>query len=88
MPYNKYSYFVEIILSFFSGALAAIILAFVFSFRLKGFARLFINLAVGAIVLAALSLSGVMPFNAINAFTVGLLGIPGLLAVIIIVTFM
>ena len=78
----------EIILSFISGALAACILAFVFSFKLKGFARLFINLAVGAIVLAVLSMTGVIPFNALNAFTVGLLGVPGLLAVLIIVTFL
>ena len=77
----------ESVLSFFSGALAAMILAFVFSFNLKGFARIFINLIVGAGVLAILSVTGVVPFNAISAFTVGLLGVPGLIAVLVIVTF-
>ncbi|MCH5163705.1 MAG: pro-sigmaK processing inhibitor BofA family protein [Clostridiales bacterium] len=78
----------EIVLSFLSGALAACILAFVFSFKLKGFIRLFVNLLAGAAALAVLSICGVMPFNAINAFTIGLLGVPGLLAVLIIVTFL
>ena len=78
----------EILLSFLSGALSAAILAFVFSFNLKGFSRLFVNLAVGTIVLAALSLCGTIPFNALNAFVVGLLGVPGLLAISVIVAFL
>ena len=78
----------EIVLSFLSGALAAALLAFVFSFKLKGFIRLLFNLLIGTAILAVLSICGVMPFNALNAFIVGLLGVPGLLAVIIIVTFL
>lgn len=78
----------EIALSFISGVLAALILAFVFSFKLKGFVRLIINLIAGASLLAVLAVIGAIPFNAINAFTVGLLGVPGLIAVIIIVTFL
>ena len=78
----------EIFLSFLSGALAAGLLAFVFSFNLKGFIKLLVNLVAGAVILGFLSIFGVMPFNALNAFIVGLLGVPGLLAVIIIVTFL
>lgn len=78
----------EIAVSFISGALASLILALVFSFSLKGLSRLCINLLTGAVVLALLALCGVMPFNALNAFIVGLLGVPGLIAIFIIVTFL
>jgi hypothetical protein len=82
--------YLEIVLSFVVGILAAGLLAFVFSLKTKGFVRLIINIVAGCVALLVLSLFKVHPFSLspLSAFLVGICGVPGLLVIFLIMTFL
>ena len=79
----------ELVLSFIIGAACVTLFATLFSVKTKGVFRLLLNSVAGAVLLLALSLFKVivLPVNPLTACVVGLLGVPGLVAVILIVVF-
>ncbi len=76
----------ETVLLFLCGAAACAVLALVFAWT-KGIFGVAVRLIAGASVVAFLSLAHCLPFNALTAATVGVLGVPGLIAVYIITAF-
>lgn len=82
--------YLEIAVCFLLGGAIALILGFVFNLRTKGFFRLIVNSLVGGILLALLSITGLLhlPLNPFNALAVGALGIFGLAAVAIVTLFL
>jgi len=82
--------YIEIIISFVIGVAVTGLLALVFSMKTKGILRLLINAAAGCAALLILSLFKVAPFalNPLSAFLAGFLGVPGIIAIYLIMTFL
>lgn len=82
--------YTETILSFIVGAAVAGLLALIFSFKTKGLVRLLINAAAGCAALLILSLFRVKPFalNPLSAFIAGFAGVPGLVVIYVIMTYL
>ena len=80
----------ELILSFLIGFLTVSLIGTLFSLKTKGLFRLALNSLGGAVALSLLSLVkvAVLPVNPVSALIVGLLGVPGLIAVWLIVVFL
>ena len=80
----------ELILSFLIGFLTVSLIGTLFSLKTKGLFRLAFNSLGGAVALSLLSLFkvAVLPVNPVSALIVGLLGVPGLIAVWLIVVFL
>ncbi len=76
----------EIALCFTAGLFLLILTALLFRLSFKGIARLLLNAAFGGAVLLALSMLSLfdLPLNPVNALVVGYLGVPGLIALLII----
>ena len=80
----------ETVISFFAATLLVLFCGWLFSLKTKGLFKILLNTAVGAFLLLALSFLTPLniPLNPLNAFIVGLLGLPGAALVIIIVLFL
>lgn len=76
----------EIALCFTAGLFLLILTALLFRLSFKGIARLLLNATFGGVVLLALSMLHLfdLPLNPVNALIVGYLGLPGLIALLLI----
>lgn len=80
----------ETFLSYCIGALIVVFCGWLFSLKTKGILRLLFNTAAGAFLLVALSAFTPLniPLNPLSALTVGILGLPGAMLIIVTVLFL
>ena len=80
----------EIVISFVIGLLLILLLGWIFRLKTKGLKRLIINTLCGGVIFCLLPLFKVVSvaINPLNALITGFLGIPGLIAVILLSVFL
>lgn len=79
----------EIATGFIAGLILLILICWLFKAKMRWYLRFFLSSALGALILLAFNLFNLvaLPFNALNAFIIGFLGIFGvaLLAVVTLI---
>ena len=80
--------FAEGITAFIIGAILITLCCWLLKSKSKWYIRLLLSSVLGALIIAAFNITGLLrlPFNPMNAFIIGFLGVPGLILLILIVT--
>lgn len=80
----------EIAVSFSIGLLLILLLGWVFRLKTKGLKRIIINTLCGGVIFCLLPLFKVVSvaINPLNALITGFLGVPGLIAVVLLSVFL
>jgi len=83
----------DVALYFLIGIVAMVIVVKLFSWPLKILGKLILNCVLGVLLLLLVNFAGTyvhinVPINAVNALIAGFLGVPGVIFLIIFITFM